>query len=122
MSAPSVPSALPGRQPRTTASIVRSRLILSIPTRSPGMYGASSSLATTPSAPCSHGSAPPGSVVAGVRSIGASTSCQARAPFALRQFEQHLVLDCQHVEGDEARRRLLGEHVHARLGGMDALA
>jgi hypothetical protein len=28
----------------------------------------------------------------------------------------------EHVEGDEARRRLLGEHVDARLGGVDALA
>ena len=36
MSAPTVPSALPGRQPRTTASIVRTRLIFTMPTRSPG--------------------------------------------------------------------------------------
>ena len=36
MSEPSVPSSLPGRQPMTTASIVRTRLIFTIPTRSPG--------------------------------------------------------------------------------------
>src|SRR3954453_16523316 len=36
MSEPTVPSSLPGRQPMTTASIVRTRLILLMPTRSPG--------------------------------------------------------------------------------------
>ena len=36
MSAPTVRSALPGRQPMTTASIVRTRLILIMPVRSPG--------------------------------------------------------------------------------------
>ena len=36
MNEPTVPSSLPGRQPMTTASIVRTRLIFIIPTRSPG--------------------------------------------------------------------------------------
>ena len=36
MNEPTVPSSLPGRQPMTTASIVRTRLILDMPTRSPG--------------------------------------------------------------------------------------
>ena len=33
------PRPCPGRQPSTTASIVRTRLILTMPTRSPGLYG-----------------------------------------------------------------------------------
>src|SRR4051812_17897912 len=44
------------------------------------------------------------------------------AALALGQLQQQLVADRQHVEGDEARRRLLGQHVNARLGGVDALA
>ena len=43
------PSALPNRKAATTASSVRTRLIFTIPLRSPGRYGASASLATTPS-------------------------------------------------------------------------
>ena len=44
------------------------------------------------------------------------------AALGLRQLEQRLVAVGEQVEGDEARRRLLGEHVDARLGGVDALA
>jgi hypothetical protein len=39
MSAPTVFSALPGRQPRTTASIVRHGLIFTMPTRPPRYTG-----------------------------------------------------------------------------------
>src|SRR5438046_10628582 len=45
MSAPTVSGSLPGRQPATTASIVRTRLTLTMPLRSPGLYGAESSFA-----------------------------------------------------------------------------
>ena len=44
------------------------------------------------------------------------------AALGLRQLEQHLVVEREQVEGDEARRRLLGEHADARLGGVDPLA
>ncbi len=44
-----MPSSLPGRQPITTQSIVRSRLTFAIPRRLPGTYGASSCFAITPS-------------------------------------------------------------------------
>ena len=116
-------SSLPGRQPITTASIVRTRLILAMPLRSPGRYGASWRLAITPSAPCSHGCASSGSSVAGVRSTGFSTSCPSRSRRSrLRQLEQHLVVEREQVEGDEARRRLLREHADARLRGVDPLA
>ena len=47
---------------------------------------------------------------------------EAVAALGLRQLQQRLVAVRQQVEGDEARRRLLGEHVDARLGGVDALA
>ena len=123
MSEPTVPSSLPGRQPITTASIVRTRLILTMPTRSPGSSGASWRLAITPSACCSHGSASAGSSVQGVRSTGCSTQpAEPVAALGLGQLEQHVVVEREQVEGDEARRRLLGEHVDARLGGVDALA
>jgi hypothetical protein len=69
---------LPGRQPTTTASIVRTRLIFTMPTRSPGRYGALAVLAMTPSAPCSHSPAASGSSVHGVRSTGASTRASSR--------------------------------------------
>ena len=36
MSEPTVPSVVPGRQPMTTQSSVRTRLILVMPWRSPG--------------------------------------------------------------------------------------
>ena len=74
-----MPSSLPGRQPRTTASIVRTRLIFVIPTRSPGRYGASWRLAITPSACWSQGCASSGSSVEGVRSTGLSTTAVRRS-------------------------------------------
>jgi hypothetical protein len=49
MSEPTVPSSLPKRNACTTTSAVRTRLIFTIPVRSPGLYGASQRLATTPS-------------------------------------------------------------------------
>ena len=61
MSEPTVPSVVPGRQPMTTQSSVRTRLILVMPWRSPGRYGASRRLAMTPSAVASHSRARPGS-------------------------------------------------------------
>ena len=123
MSEPTVPSSLPGRQPTTTASIVRTRLILDMPTRSPGLYGASWRLAITPSAPCSHGWASSGDSVHGVRSSGAAIIASRRSRRSdCGSVEQRLVAVREQVEGDEARRRLLGEHVDARLGGVDALA
>src|SRR5215212_2763656 len=102
MRAPSVPSSLPGRQPRTTASIVRTRLILTIPTRSPGRYGASSCFAMTPSSPCSLGT-----VERRRREVDRPLDevLQPRPPVALGQLEQELVVDRQDVEGDEACRR-----------------
>ena len=46
---------LPKRKATTTASAVRTRLILTIPVRSPGSQGASARLAITPSpVPWSH--------------------------------------------------------------------
>ena len=123
MSEPTVPSSLPGRQPTTTASIVRTRLILDMPTRSPGLYGASWRLAITPSAPCEPR-------LGLVGDLGARREVERRgdhrlqavAALGLRQLQQRLVAVRQQVEGDEARRRLLGEHLDARLGGVDALA
>ena len=50
ISAPTVSGSLPGRHPATTASIVRKRLTLAMPLRSPGLYGADSSFAIAPSA------------------------------------------------------------------------
>ena len=44
------------------------------------------------------------------------------AALGLRQLEQRLVVEREQVERDEPRRRLLGEHVDARLGGVDSLA
>ena len=41
ISEPTVPSSLPKRKAATTASAVRTRLIFTIPVRSPGRYGAS---------------------------------------------------------------------------------
>ena len=38
------------------------------------------------------------------------------------QLEQDVVVAGEQVEGDEARGRLLGQHVDARLGRVDALA
>ena len=124
MNEPTVPSSLPGRQPITTASIVRTRLIFTIPVRSPGRYGASSSFAITPSAPCSHSCAPSGSTD-GRRQVDRLVDerlQRARGARACGSVEQHLVAVGEHVEGDEARRRLLGEHLDPRLGRVDALA
>ena len=118
-----MPSSLPGRQPMTTASIVRTRLIFTIPVRSPGRYGASSCLATTPSAPCE-----PLLRAVGVEGDRREVDrlvhqlLEPRAALVLGQLEQHLVAVGEQVEGDEARRGLLGQHVDARLGGVDALA
>ena len=47
---------------------------------------------------------------------------RAVAADGLRELEQRLVVLREQVEGDEARRRLFGEHLDPRLGGMDALA
>ncbi len=47
---------------------------------------------------------------------------EAIAALGLRQREQRLVVQREQVERDEPRRRLLGEHVDPRLGGMDPLA
>jgi len=44
------------------------------------------------------------------------------AALALGELEQRLVVERQQIERDEARRGLLGEHVDARLGGVDPLA
>jgi hypothetical protein len=44
------------------------------------------------------------------------------AALRLRQLEQRLVVEGEQVERDEPRRRLLGEHADARLGGMDPLS
>jgi hypothetical protein len=60
-------------------------------------------------------------VVVGVRSKARSTSASRRAPLLLGQLEQHVV-DAADVEGDEARGRLLGRHLHPRGGRVDALA
>ena len=78
MIAPTVPSFLPGRQPITTASIVRTRLIFTIPLRSPGRYGAASSLAITPSSSCSQCCAPSEVRSTGVSSRPAMPSSTAR--------------------------------------------
>ena len=53
---------------------------------------------------------------------GADPLLEPRAALVLGQLEQALVALGQQVEGDEARRRLLGEHADPRLGGVDALA
>ena len=76
MIAPTVFSALPGRQPMTTASIVRTRLTLTIPRRSPGRYAHATSFAMTPSSSRSHCCASAASYTTGVSSspaIPAST-------------------------------------------------
>ena len=123
ISEPTVPSSLPGRQPITTASIVRTRLILVMPTRSPGQYAGVLAL----------GDHALGAVQPRLRLVGVlggrrevdgrgDHRLEAVAALGLRQLEQRLVVLREQVERDEARRRLLGEHVDARLGGMDALA
>ena len=123
ISEPTVPSSLPGRQPMTTASIVRTRLILDMPTRLPGSYLASWRLAITPSRSSSHGSASAGSSVLSteLERIG-DEGDEAVAALPLGEREQRFVVEREQVEGDERRRRLLGEHVDARLGRVDPLA
>ncbi len=69
MIAPTVPSSLPGRQPITTASIVRTRLTLTMPLRAPGRYGHASSLAITPSSSRSQSCASAALWTTGVSSI-----------------------------------------------------
>ena len=79
MSAPTVPSSLPGRQPTTTASIVRTRLILTMPVRSPGRYGASASLAITPSSLSSQSCASSAAQTTGVSSTPSSAAASSAA-------------------------------------------
>ena len=78
MIAPTVSSSLPGRQPMTTASIVRTRLTFTMPLRSPGRYGQASSLAITPSSSCSHCAAADAEYTTGVSSIPSIVSSTAR--------------------------------------------
>ena len=121
MSEPTVPSSLPGRQPTTTQSIVRTRLTFTMPSRLPGRYGASRRLAITPSALCSHGSASSRESVAGARPTGfADQRLQRGAALGQRHLEQVLVVPREQVEGDVGRRGRLGEHLHARLRRVKA--
>ena len=124
ISEPTVPSALPGRQPTTTASIVRTRLILDMPTRLPGSYAASWRLAITPSRSSSHGSASAGSSVVGVSWTGSATTASRRsaALASAAATSNDSSSNASRSKRDEDGRRLLGEHVDARLGRVDALA
>ena len=78
MIAPTVRSALPGRQPITTQSIVRTRLTFTIAVRSPGRYGHAASLAMTPSSSRSQRSASAAERTTGVSSRPSSRSSSAR--------------------------------------------
>jgi hypothetical protein len=53
---------------------------------------------------------------------GVDGALELGAALLERQVEEHLVVAGEDVEGDEPRGRLLGEHVDARLGRVDALA
>ena len=121
MIAPTVPSSLPGRQPMTTASIVRTRLIFTIPLRSPGRYGRGELLGD-------HALLVVQPVLRALggaldrRQLEPGDALEHRAALLVGALHQHLVLDGQHVEGDEARRRLLGQPRDPRRRRMDALA
>ncbi len=104
MSAPSVPSALPGRQPETTQSIVRTRLTFAMPLRSPGRYAAARSLAMTPSVLCSQGSASCGAEHhrRELHGVPATSVLEGGAALEVGPVEQDLVVAGEQVEGDEA--------------------
>ena len=117
------PPPCPGRQPTITESIVRTRFTFTIPVRSPGRYGASSSLAITPSAPCSHWlRRPRGRGSAGEVERLSRQLLEPLAPRGERLVEQHLAVLLEQVEGHEPRRRRLGQPAHPRLrpGGCAA--
>ena len=116
-----MPSSLPGRQPITTQSIVRSRFTFAIPLRLPGMYGASSCFAITPSMLPSHFSACAGSALSGVSSnpaVSAIASSRRRRSHQ-RRFQQRFVALGQEVEDDVAGGDLLREQFDPRLRRVD---
>ena len=88
-----------------------------------GGTGASGSLAITPSASCSHCSRLAGGADHR-RQVDRAVDArlERRAALVVGQLQQHLVVARQQVEGDEARRRLLGQPLDPRRGRVDALA
>ena len=66
-----------------------------------------------------------GAIAGGRRQVdrrlgGAEDHLESRPPLALRDRAQVLVAERQQVPGDEARRRLLGQHLDPRRGRVDA--
>src|SRR3979411_2118971 len=108
ISDPTVSASLPGRQPITTASIVRTRLIFTMPVRSPGRYGARTSLATTPSPLRRHGAASAGSRVRGRHAVFPPHQLfEPGSPSLKRSGQPRVLLAREQVEGDIAGGSLL---------------
>ena len=88
---------------------------------------ASTVFAITPSPDSSQGSASAGSPVIGVSStvpgsfqpLNSFSSAVRRSANGIG--EELVVVDREHVEGAEDRRGLLGEHLHPRLGRVQAV-
>ena len=123
MSAPTVRSALPGRQPRTTASTVRTRLTLIMPVRSPGQVGRRGLLGDDALGLVQ----PVLGVGRGAYDVGQcdgslDVRLERGAALVVGALEQDLVVEGQQVEGVIGRRRLLGQARDARRRRVDALA
>ena len=116
------PPLCPGRQPRTTQSISRSRFTFAIPSLSPGRQGASSRLAIVPSVRRSHSAACP----AGVRVVGCEAAPLPPAPPAARAARANGTSSSEsppsarqvedHVRGGD----LLRQQLDPRPGRLDA--
>src|SRR4051812_23648493 len=106
MIAPTVLSALPGRQPTTTASIVRMRLIFTMPTRYAGTVGPRGLLRDHALLVQQPVAGAGGRVGDGRQLDGAGLAeardqgLERRAAFGVGQLEQHLVLAREEVERD----------------------
>ena len=125
MSEPTVPSSLPKRKAATTTSAVRTRLILTIPVRSPGPVGrARPPWPPRPrSCPVSHWPASSRSAVTGVSCTGSATTAgQPLAALVVGQLEQAARRPPRAGRRPRSAAGVsLGEPLHPRRGRVDAL-